>query len=511
MNELPFRHVAIVVFGASGDLAKKMTYPALFSLMANNMLPKDRTHFIGAARSKYKMEDFHKKISSGIKSSDQQVLSKFLEKCPYISLSAYDDGPSYQRLDSEIAKLESQSTGSGKNLRVYYIALPPSVFGDVSENLRKYAWHKEGINRIIVEKPYGKDYQSAKVLSNKLASLFTEEEVFRIDHYLGKDSVKSVLPLRFGANPFLSSTWSREHVQYVTVNFKEAFGAEGRGGYFDEFGIIRDVMQNHLMQWIILAGMERPNSLSVKDIHQAKLKFINDCRPVRPSDVIIGQYTASSKDPNKKAYKDDETVKKDSKASTFATAVLYIDNDRWRDVPFVIRCGKALDETRAELTLHYKTPPDSLFPSESGRTGTTFTIRDHPEKSHVLTATTKKPGRGFTVLNAPLSIDFSNPKYTDSYVPTAYEVLIYDAVRGDHTWFVPREEAEEAWRVWDDAIKNSESRNPLKYEYGSEGPKEEKDLLKQLGVEFETGEGRTVDVAKVIGDGGRVQTFAKEP
>ncbi|KAI8824377.1 glucose-6-phosphate dehydrogenase [Fimicolochytrium jonesii] len=491
-----FDHVSIIVFGASGDLAKKMTYPAIYSLVKNGRLQKDKLHVVGTARSEYKIEDFRKKIQPGISKKDKSESESkdFLEICSYVQLKGYDDAESYKKLNDELNKLER---GSGKHLRLFYIALPPSAFEDVAANVRTAAWAEGKTNRIIIEKPYGKDYKSAKTLSSHLEKLYKEEELYRIDHYLGKDAVKCVLPLRFGANPILANSWSREHIKYVTINFKEEFGAEGRGGYFDEFGMIRDVMQNHLMQWIILSGMEKPKSLSTNDIHIAKLNFIKACRPIRPEDTLVGQYGASSKDKDKKAYVDDDTVKDDSKANTFATAVLFVDTERWKDVPFVIRAGKALDETRAEITFVFKSDKDALFPTKAP---TSFTIREHPHRSHTLTLYTKQSGSGFRVVSAPLAVDMVDTELgtADKYQPSAYESLIYDAVQGDQTWFIPREEAEEGWKIWDDAIKGTENRTPFKYEYGSEGPKEEKEFLEKWGVRFGTQETSVADVTKLF-------------
>ncbi|KAI9097216.1 glucose-6-phosphate dehydrogenase [Phlyctochytrium arcticum] len=504
-DSVPYSHVTIAVFGASGDLAKKMTYPALYSLFANNRVPRDQTHFVGVARSKLEKDAFRKKITSNIKDADQKVLDQFLEKAPYVSLESYDDEQSYKNLDAEISKLEKKAgSGKGKTLRLFYVALPPSAFEDVARCLKKFAWHDDHVNRVIIEKPYGKDYQSAKELSKVLASQFEENDIYRIDHFLGKDGLRSLLPLRFGGNPVFSTTFSREHIKAVTICLKEPFGAEGRGGYFDEYGMIRDVMQNHLLQWVILLGMERPKSLQAQDIQKAKLQFIRDCKPIQPEDVLVAQYTASSKDPELKAYKDDETVKKGSKANTHAVAVMYVNNDRWRDVPFVFRCGKALEEKRSEVTIHYKPPSDTLF---TVGTAPTFTISESPTLSHTLTAITKQPGTGFTTINVPLSGDLKAAKTkaaelahkpVDKYLPTAYETMIMDAVMGDRTWFIPQEEAEEAWHIFDHAIAESEKREPLEYEYGSTAPKEEKAFLDKYGVSFETGTYATRDASKEL-------------
>jgi len=260
-------------------------------------------------------------------------------------VKAYDDVDSYKHLDSELAKIEGQGNRDrSKTLRLYYIALPPSAFKDVVTNVRQNAWHHDIVNRVIVEKPYGKDYASAKELSAVLEKLFTEEEVYRIDHYLGKDTTQSILPLRFGGNPFFTKAWDRSTISHVTINFKEPFGAEGRGGYFDEFGMMRDVSENHLMQILVMIGVEKPSSLSIEDLHRKKVDFIKSCQPIKKEDVFVAQYGASTKDKDKKAYKDDETVKDDSKASTFATCILYCNNERWQGVPFIIRAGKGMQE-----------------------------------------------------------------------------------------------------------------------------------------------------------------------
>ncbi|KAJ3043487.1 Glucose-6-phosphate 1-dehydrogenase [Rhizophlyctis rosea] len=575
-------HVSIVVFGASGDLAKKKTFPALYSLIQHDQLPADRTSFLGTARSEMKDDEFKDKISgkfkvgfyvliSGVMLCDgvlvrvahlqilpkrmmayaaelrlekapKETLQKFLNICSYVQLKSYTDADSYKNLHKQLSDLESKSKSSSsssssvndnKPLRIFYIALPPSAFEDVSKNIKEHAWTDATVNRVVVEKPYGRDLKSAKELSEVLAKLFEEKDIYRIDHYLGKDTVKSLLPLRFGANPFWEHTWNKDLISHVTINFKEEFGAEGRGGYFDEFGMIRDVMQNHLFQLVIMAGMERPSSLGMEDVHRAKvcfagvleggfvwefvggfaarglvvqkrnpawthhssfntnfqppppslhkqIDFIKSCRPVKPEHVLIGQYTASANDPKKKAYKDDETVKDDSKASTFATAVLYVDNERWKGVPFVLRAGKALNEDHVSLRIHFKPSPSSLLPSSSTQ-HPTLTLQDHPTKSTTLTLQTKKPGStSFTTTYAPLTVGLEKPPIAHEYVPEAYEVLLLDAVVGSKTWFVSREESESGWGVWDGVCRDADGRTPVSYAYGSSGPKEEEEFLRKV-------------------------------
>ncbi|KAJ3032648.1 Glucose-6-phosphate 1-dehydrogenase, partial [Rhizophlyctis rosea] len=490
---LPHPHISITIFGASGDLAKKKTFPALYSLIAHNQLPIDRVHFIGTARSDLKDDDFREKVSGKFKeNADGETLNKFGEAVSYVKLESYTDEESYKRLDGKLGELEGkkdsgdhspplsktssvikkiltpfkppspkQTDSKSKPLRIFYIALPPSTFGDVAKNVKKHAWSSSTINRIVVEKPYGRDLKTAKELSEVLAGLFQEEEIYRIDHYLGKDTVKSLIPLRFGSNPFFHSIWNKDHISHVSINFKEEFGAEGRGGYFDEFGMIRDVVQNHLMQLVVLCGMERPEGLGTEEVGKAKIDFINSIRSVDPKNVLIGQYTASTKDKEKKAYKDDETVKKDSKASTFATAVLYVDNERWRGVPWILRAGKALDEDHVSLRIHFKPSPHSLLPTSDKTQHQTLTLQDHPTKSLTLSLQTKKPGStSFITSCLPLTLPLEKPPTAFSYIPEAYEVLLLDVVHGRKTWFMSREEAESGWRVWDEAILAADGRVP---------------------------------------------------
>ncbi|KAJ3291184.1 Glucose-6-phosphate 1-dehydrogenase [Borealophlyctis nickersoniae] len=505
MGPLPYPHISIVVFGASGDLAKKKTFPALHSLFAHGFLEKGRTSIIGAARSDMSKEKLWDRIKSGVK--DKSNLQPFLDTCTYVKLSSYEDAESFKKLHSHITSLQSSSSSqpssssaaASKPLRLYYIALPPSAFESVCTNIRQHAWPENETCRVIVEKPYGKDTESAKELSKLLEKFFKEEEIYRIDHYLGKDTVKLLLPIRFTSNLPLTQTWDRTSISHVTINFKEEFGAEGRGGYFDEFGMIRDVMENHLFQWMVLAGMEGVGGCTVQEIHKAKLDFIKAVRPVDPSHVFTAQYTGSSKDPSKKGYKDDETVKKDSKACTFATAALYVDNERWKGVPFVMRAGKALDEDRVELTLHYRHPTPAP-PLPTATKTPTFTVRDHPTKSLVLRLTTKKPGLGFTLLPASLTLPISSLPAEGGYVPEPYETLLLDALKGDKTWFVAREEAESAWRVWDKACKAADEGiggGPVPYEYGSAGPEGEDAFLRKIvgwGLEEFDVEGKVEEV-----------------
>jgi glucose-6-phosphate 1-dehydrogenase len=299
-------------------------------------------------------EEYLRRVKSYIKTPTkemEEMLGEFVKICSYIS-GQYDQDDSFVNLRSHIEELEK---GQKETNRIFYMALPPSVFTPVSQHLKKICYPKKGIARVIVrfftfllpltkslkvEKPFGKDLESSRRLQKALAPDWTEDEIFRIDHYLGKEMVKNLLILRFGNN-FLNASWNRHSIDNVQIIFKEPFGTEGRGGYFDEFGIVRDVMQNHLLQILTILAMERPISFSAEDIRDEKVRVLKATPAIEPKDVIIGQYVKSL-DGTKPGYKDDSTVPKDSRCPTFAAMVLHINNERWEGVPFILKAGKGL-------------------------------------------------------------------------------------------------------------------------------------------------------------------------
>jgi glucose-6-phosphate 1-dehydrogenase len=354
--------LVIVVFGASGDLAHKKTFPALFGALYSGHLDPE-TQIVGFARSKFdKLDDFKAKVTQSCKTPTPEakaLLETFKQKITYCD-GQYDDPESFKRLNDFISKLEPENA-TAKN-RIFYLALPPSVFTPVAKQLKEHCYAKEGWNRLVVEKPFGKDLESSNELAHAIGEYWREDEIYRIDHYLGKEMVKNIIVLRF-TNRFIGGIWSREHIDNVQITFKENFGTEGRGGYFDEFGIIRDVMQNHLMQVLTLITMEKPVTFDAEDVRNEKVKVLKYIPPINWEDCMVGQYSAS-KDGKEPGYKDDATVPKDSVTPTWAIACLWVCNERWDGVPFIFKAGKALNESKAEIRVQFRdVAGNTLFPN----------------------------------------------------------------------------------------------------------------------------------------------------
>ncbi|GAA5888705.1 hypothetical protein JCM5296_000073 [Sporobolomyces johnsonii] len=463
-------NTTIVVAGASGDLAKKKTFPALFGLYNNGFLP-DGIRIIGYARTKMDKEEYHKRVTQHIKApipAMKKKLDEFLEICTYVS-GQYDQDGGFEDLEKEIKKAEETYSDkkSPKN-RVFYMALPPSVFTTVASHFKKHNYSEGGINRIIVEKPFGKDLESSREMQKGLKAVWKEEEIFRIDHYLGKEMVKNLLVLRF-ANVMLDASFNKNLISNVQITFKEPFGTEGRGGYFDEFGIIRDVMQNHLLQVLSILTMERPVSFSSEDIRDEKVKVLRYIPPIKPEDVILGQYVAGEKDGEKKpGYLDDDTVPKDSNCPTFAAAVVHINSPRWEGIPFIMKAGKALNEQKTEIRIQYKDVTQGIF---AEITRNELVIRVQPGEAVYLKMNSKAPGLSMRTVPTEMDLTYKR-RFSDLKIPEAYEALILDAFKGDHSNFVRDDELDIAWKIFTPLLHwiDEKKPKPEPYEYGSRGP-----------------------------------------
>uniref|UniRef100_A0A3Q2WQS2 Glucose-6-phosphate 1-dehydrogenase n=1 Tax=Haplochromis burtoni TaxID=8153 RepID=A0A3Q2WQS2_HAPBU len=395
-------HVFIIM-GASGDLAKKKIYPTLWWLFRDGLLP-EQTYFVGFARSALTVDAIRTACMPYLKVADTEVdrLSAFFGRNTYVS-GKYVDGDSFSKLNTHI---ESLPGGPGAN-RLFYLALPPTVYHDVTKNIKHHCMSTKGWNRVIVEKPFGHDLQSSEELSTHLSSLFTEDQIYRIDHYLGKEMVQNLMVLRFG-NRIFGPIWNRDSVACVVLTFKEPFGTQGRGGYFDDFGIIRDVMQNHLLQMLSLVAMEKPASTSSDDVRDEKVKVLKCIAPPTMSDVVLGQYVGDPEGEGdaKLGYLDDPTVPKGSTQATFATTVLYVHNERWDGVPFILRCGKALNERKAEVRLQFTDVPGDIFGTQCRRNE--LVVRVQPNEAVYAKMMSKKPGVYFSPEETELDLTYKS-------------------------------------------------------------------------------------------------------
>nr|XP_010912860.1 glucose-6-phosphate 1-dehydrogenase, cytoplasmic isoform isoform X2 [Elaeis guineensis] len=355
--------LSIVVLGASGDLAKKKTFPALFNLFRQGFLQPNEVHIFGYARTKLSDDELRERIrgflsqGKGASTEHTDDLLKFLQLVKYVS-GSYDSEDGFLLLNKEISAHESSRRSQpGTSRRLFYLALPPSVYPLVCKMIRGYCMnqsHLSGWTRIVVEKPFGKDLFSAEELSVQLGELFDEQQIYRIDHYLGKELVQNLLVLRF-ANRFFVPLWNRDNIANVQIVFREDFGTEGRGGYFDQYGIIRDIIQNHLLQVLCLITMEKPVSLKPEHIRDEKVKVLQSVLPIKYEEIVLGQY---------EGYRDDPTVSDNSNTPTFATVVLRIHNERWEGVPFILKAGKALNSRKAEIRVQFKDVPGDIFKCE---------------------------------------------------------------------------------------------------------------------------------------------------
>lgn len=479
----------IVVFGASGDLAKKKTFPALFGLYREGQLSKS-TKIIGFARSELSNEDLKKRIKPYLQynkenESHLKCLDEFLSLCSYQE-GHYNDEKAFKNLEKVINKFDSSSNTLSNSHRLFYLALPPSVFTLVASNLKKYNYPENGNIRLIVEKPFGHDLKSSRELQEQLSPLFKESELFRIDHYLGKEMVKNLLPVRF-SNVFLSSCWNNKFIDSIQISFKENFGTEGRGGYFDSIGIIRDVIQNHLLQVLTLLLMDKPSNFNSESIRDEKVKLLKCIDPIKDfqKDILVGQY-GKSIDGEKPSYLDDETVtNRKSKAITYAAIKLNVNNETWNNVPIILKAGKALHQNKVEIRIQFKTFKNGIF-QESARNELVFRIQ--PDEAMYMKMNIKVPGVANKVSITELDLTYKDRYSSEFYIPQAYESLIKDCMLGDHSNFVRDDELDISWKLFTPLLEYLESDDgpdPIIYPYGARGPEGLSEFMALHGYVYE--------------------------
>mmetsp|Transcript_6559 Transcript_6559/g.19890 ORF Transcript_6559/g.19890 Transcript_6559/m.19890 type:complete len:504 (+) Transcript_6559:55-1566(+) len=460
----------IVVVGASGDLAHKKTFPALFSLYYHGFLPQ-KFQIVGYARKKLDLEEFRSKILLNLacRVLDQRdcanKINEFIDRISYIS-GQYASAEDFSRLDQYLAKLEdNQPTG-----RLFYLAIPPNVFGDSMKSIKASACAKDAWTRVVVEKPFGRDTKTYLELRDQCAEHFAEEQLYRIDHYVGKDVVQNIVVLRF-ANYIIEALWNREHIRDVHIIFEENFGTEGRAGYFDQFGIIRDIMQNHLLQVLAYMTMERPETLHAGDINTVKTQLMSDILPLKAENFVTGQY---------EGYLEEDGVPKGSVTPTFAACVMYINNKRWEGVPFFLTAGKNLHNRKAEVRIRFKKGRSmEFFPGEE--VGNEIIIRIQPNEAVSMRVVNKVPGLSKDLAFTSLDLLYKRAFEKESKdIADAYERLILDAIHGDKSLFVHDDQLRISWELFTPALEELESPDspikPVTYKVGTKGPPEADEL-----------------------------------
>ncbi|CAN7127439.1 unnamed protein product [Brassica rapa subsp. narinosa] len=467
--------VSITVVGASGDLAKKKIFPALFALYYEGCLPEHFTIY-GYARSKMTDAELRDMVSKTLtcridkRENCGEKMEEFLKRCFYHT-GQYDSQEHFVTLDKKLKEHE----GGRLSNRLFYLSIPPNIFVDAVKCASSSASSISGWTRVIVEKPFGRDSKTSAALTKSLKQYLEEDQIFRIDHYLGKELVENLSVLRF-SNLIFEPLWSRQYIQNVQFIFSEDFGTEGRGGYFDHYGIIRDIMQNHLLQILALFAMETPVSLDAEDIRNEKVKVLRSMRPIQLEDVVIGQYKSTTKGGvTYPGYTDDKTVPKDSLTPTFAAAALFIDNARWDGVPFLMKAGKALHTRSAEIRVQFRHVPGNLYNRNSGgtnldRTTNELVIRVQPDEGIYLKINNKVPGLGMRLDQSNLNLLYS-ARYSKE-IPDAYERLLLDAIEGERRLFIRSDELDAAWALFTPLLKEIEEKKtiPEFYPYGSRGP-----------------------------------------
>jgi len=479
-----------VIFGASGDLTKRKLVPALYSLFVQGLLP-DKFALLGVSRSEFTDDEFRFAMKTAVNEfkeiDDTAKIDDFATKIYYEPIK-FSEAATYISLKKRIEQLRKDGDICGNS--IFYLSTPPSLYGVIPSHLASVGLNKQddGWKRVIIEKPFGYDLESATKLKDQLLEHWAEEQLFRIDHYLGKETVQNLLVTRF-SNGIFEPLWNRNYVHHVEITSAESLGVEKRGGYYETSGALRDMIQNHLLQVAAFTAMESPSSLEPMAIRNEILKVLQSLRPIKKEDVkthaIRGQYLASHiKNEAIPGYREEAGVDPNSMTETFAALKFYIDNWRWGGVPFYIRTGKRLPTRVTEVVIHFKSTPHFLFSQGTGHsTSNQLVIRIQPDEGILLKFGMKIPGAGFEVQN--VNMDFHYSDLSHQRIPSAYERLLFDSIKGDSTLFARTEEVIEAWKFLTpvlDAWKNDKEIPLYGYPAGSWGPEKADDLIEDKEI-----------------------------
>ena len=472
----------VVIFGASGDLTQRKLIPALFSLHCEGLL-SERFAVLGIARSAYSDESFRERMLDGVQKYARRKLADskdWVEYAPRLHYHQgnYDDPETYKSLIKRLQAIDEGHATAGNYL--FYLSTPPNLYPIIIDQLGKAGLAKSQAGfwrRIIIEKPFGHDLQSAQDLNDRVHQVFDEDQIYRIDHYLGKETVQNLLVFRFG-NAIFEPIWNRNYIDHVQITVAETVGLEGRAGYYDGNGILRDMFQNHLLQLLSLVALEPPVAFEATALRDEKAKVLRAVRPMSESDIAEATVRAQYR-----TYRDEPGVAEFSKTPTYAAVRFFIDNWRWRNVPFYLRSGKNLADKLSEVTIQFRRIPHLMFPgtAEDGMPPNLLTLRIQPDEGVHLSIQTKLPGAGMRTRSVDMDFNYSQD-FGDGSLPDAYERLLLDSIQGDAALFARSDEIETAWAIIDPIIQMWDAGNEppvFFYEAGEWGPVEADQLMRK--------------------------------
>jgi glucose-6-phosphate 1-dehydrogenase len=480
----------LVIFGATGDLTSRKLIPAIYNLIRDGQLPSQFA-CVGFARREKTHEQFRSEMHdainqfSRVKPIDENLWSGFKEQIFY-HRSEFDNDEGYKKLQSFLSELDAKLGTKGN--RIFYLSTQPSFFTLICEKLHQFnliydSQEKKKWSRIIIEKPFGHDLNSAIALQSELLKFLSENQIYRIDHYLGKETVQNILVFRF-ANSLFESLWNNRYIDHVQITVAEDMGIGTRGRFWEENGLLRDIVQNHMMQLLSLIAMEPPVSLSGDDIRNEKVKVLQAVRPFMAGDfenaVVRGQYSAGFINGKEVVgYRQEKDVGSDSIMETYAALRIYIDNWRWAGVPFYLRGGKRLPKRATEIAITFKDPPGVLFQTPTQKNEpNVLALRIQPDEGTSLKINCKVPGPSSPI--QPVKMDFRYGSYFGMAPPEAYERLLLDCIFGDNTLFAGENEVFNSWRLLTPVLEYWASRKPVdfpNYKAGSWGPASADELL----------------------------------
>jgi len=480
----------LFIFGGSGDLNHRKLTPALFNLFIDELMP-EKFNLYGLGRTRYSDKSYREFLTDGIKKfsrrkDERNLWKEFSKNINYLAFDA-NDVKSFKRID-KIVEEKTVEFGGTPNI-LFYMSVSPQLVSGITEKLAglNLCCH-EGFIRIVIEKPFGHDLENARDLNKLLTSHFKEEQIFRIDHYLGKETVQNILAFRF-SNALFEPTWNQFYIDHVQITVAETVGVEGRGSYYEQSGAMRDMIQNHILQLICMIAMETPVSFKPDEIRNKKVDVLNAIRRIKKEEVnkmaVRGQYTAGwLKGDEVEGYLQEAKVAPHSPIETFAAAKFYIDNWRWQGVPFYVRTGKRMHEKSSRITVQFKPAPNFAFPEVATQTWrpNRLTISIQPEMDIRLRFQAKKPGPDMNL--HPVDMIFNYKQEFDGMEPEAYETLLLDVMEGNPTHFMRADQVLAAWEIIMPILETWETREPMNfpnYAPGSWGPEDAEALIARDG------------------------------